>query len=53
VRIEGFHYPPVLEFDAFLSPEAKAPEAARDWVVKDIANEYVDIKRHSSHLFIW
>jgi hypothetical protein len=38
VRVEGFHYPPVSEFDPPLSPDAKAPEDARAWIVKDIAN---------------
>jgi hypothetical protein len=38
VRVEGFHYPPVKEFDPFLSPDAKEPpEEDRDWIVKDIA----------------
>jgi hypothetical protein len=37
VRVEGFHYPPVAEFDPFLPPTAQAPDEARDWVVKDIA----------------
>jgi hypothetical protein len=37
VRLEGFHYPPVTEFDPFLPPTANAPEEARDDIVKDIA----------------
>jgi hypothetical protein len=37
VRVEGFHYPPVREFDPFLPPTAKAPEEARDAIVRDIA----------------
>jgi len=37
VRIEGFHYPPVIEFDRFLLPDAQAPEEAREWIVKDMA----------------
>lgn len=37
VRVEGFHYPPVEEFDPFLPGTAKVPDEARDWIVKDIA----------------
>jgi hypothetical protein len=38
VRIEGFRYPPVLEFDPFLPPDAEAPEEdTGTWIVKDIA----------------
>jgi hypothetical protein len=37
VRVEGFHYPPVLEFDPFLPPTAEVPaEAARSAVAGDI-----------------
>jgi hypothetical protein len=37
VRVEGFNYPPLAEFDPFLAADASAPEEARDWIVKDIA----------------
>ncbi len=37
VRVEGFHYPPVTEFDPYLPPTSKAPAEARAWIVKDIA----------------
>jgi hypothetical protein len=37
VRVEGFDYPPLTEFDPFLSPKGKAPREASDWIVKDIA----------------
>jgi hypothetical protein len=39
IRVEGFHYPPVLEFDPVLSSTASAPdvEAAR-FIVKHIAD---------------
>jgi hypothetical protein len=37
VRVEGFHYPPVTEFDPCLPPDGKAPEEARNWIIKDIA----------------
>lgn len=37
VRVEGFHYPPVEEFDPVLPGTAKVPAEARDWIVKDIA----------------
>jgi hypothetical protein len=36
IRVEGFHYPPIAEFDRFLRPDAEAPEEARDWIIKDI-----------------
>lgn len=37
VRIEGFTYPPVLEFDPFLPADAKVEdEDNRDWVIDDI-----------------
>jgi len=36
VRVEGFHYPPIAEFDRFLPPSAKVPEEARDVILKDI-----------------
>jgi hypothetical protein len=37
VRVEGFHYPPVAEFDTFLAADATAPEEARETVLADIA----------------
>lgn len=36
-RIEGFGYPPVLEFDPFISHSEQAPEQAREFITKDIA----------------
>jgi hypothetical protein len=38
VRVEGFGYPPVNEFDPFLARDAKPPDdETRDAIVKDIA----------------
>jgi hypothetical protein len=38
LRIEGFHYPPVMEFDPFFPSRGMDPDDKdRDWVVKDIA----------------
>jgi hypothetical protein len=37
VRVEGFYYPPVTEFDPFLPPDEKAPKEASKWIIKDIA----------------
>jgi hypothetical protein len=37
IRVEGFHYPPLAEFDRILRPDAQAPEEAQAWIVKDIA----------------
>lgn len=38
VRVEGFDYPPVLEFDPFLPGRGQSPEEDdRDWIVKDMA----------------
>lgn len=37
VRVEGFHYPPITEFDPILLPSAFAPDDARDWIIADIA----------------
>jgi hypothetical protein len=36
VRIEGFTYVPVLEFDPFIPPDAKLDEEVRQWIDKDI-----------------
>ena len=36
VRIEGFHYPPVLEFDPFFGPDATTDEETREWITDDI-----------------
>jgi hypothetical protein len=35
-RIEGFTYPPVLEFDPFFPPDASAEEEVRDFITEDI-----------------
>ncbi len=38
VRVEGFRYPPINEFDPFLAPAAAPPEdETRDWIIKHIA----------------
>ncbi len=37
VRIEGFHYPPVDEFDPIMLPTAEAPAETAKWIVGDIA----------------
>ncbi|MGM0489240.1 MAG: hypothetical protein ACQESR_21075 [Planctomycetota bacterium] len=37
VRIEGFHYPPVLEFDEFLEHEGNVPPDVRETIESDIA----------------
>lgn len=37
VRIEGFGYPPVREFDPFLAPTDESPNATRAWIIGDIA----------------
>ncbi|MGC8643835.1 MAG: hypothetical protein ACP5XB_28575, partial [Isosphaeraceae bacterium] len=38
VRVEGFRYPPINEFDPFLPGDAKVQdEETRDWIVKHIA----------------
>ncbi len=36
VRIEGFDYPPVLEFDPFLAHDMPVDDETRDWVFNDI-----------------
>jgi hypothetical protein len=37
VRVEGFRYPPIAEFDPFLPPDASPPdEETREWIVKHI-----------------
>ncbi len=37
IRIEGFDYPPVLEFDPFLPSDASvADDETRDWITNDI-----------------
>ncbi len=39
VRIEGFHFPPIAEFDPALpSNSPSPPDEVRDWIRKDIAN---------------
>ncbi len=35
-RIEGWHYPPVLEFDPFFGPEATVEDDARKFITDDI-----------------
>jgi hypothetical protein len=37
IRVEGFHYPPVLELDPPLPPDAPASEEAREAIERDIA----------------
>ena len=38
LRVEGFRYPPITEFDPFLPPAAGGPEEeTREWIVKHIA----------------
>jgi hypothetical protein len=38
IRVEGFSYPPINEFDPFLAADARSPEEeTRDWIVRDIA----------------
>lgn len=36
VRIEGFQYAPVKEFDPFILPDAVVEEDARDFIIEDI-----------------
>ncbi len=36
VRIEGWHYPPVLEFDPFLPPDATCNDDAREFIADHI-----------------
>jgi hypothetical protein len=36
VRVEGFHYPPIAEFDRVLAPTATAPADVREEIVNDI-----------------
>jgi len=36
VRIEGWHYPPVMEFDPFLPPDATCAADARDFITEHI-----------------
>lgn len=38
VRVEGFRYPPINEFDPFLPADARGPDdETRDWIVNHIA----------------
>jgi hypothetical protein len=38
IRVEGFHYPPLNEFDKFLPSDAQPPEEeTRDRIIEDIA----------------
>lgn len=47
VRVEGFQYVPVLEFDPFIAPDQKAHDEVRDFIVDDIrkARYYENIVR--------
>lgn len=47
VRIEGFQYVPVLEFDPFIKPDQKVNDEVRDFIVDDIqkARHYENIVR--------
>lgn len=39
IRIEGFHYPPIAEFDPTMPGNAPAPpDDVRDWIRNDVAN---------------
>lgn len=38
-RIEGFHYPPVLEFDPFFPADATAPEEVVEFIADDISKQ--------------
>lgn len=38
-RIEGFNYPPVLEFDPFFPSDATAPEEVVDFITDDISKQ--------------
>ncbi len=37
IRIEGFHYPPVLEFAPFMLYDKTPPQSAVEWITRDIA----------------
>ena len=37
IRIEGFGFPPILEFDPFIGHADKPPDAACEFIAKDIA----------------
>ena len=41
VRIEGWHYPPVMEFDPFLPPDATCDNDAREFI-----SEHIKKSRH-------
>ncbi|MDY0167140.1 MAG: hypothetical protein RBS80_11395 [Thermoguttaceae bacterium] len=47
VRVEGFQYVPVLEFDPFIKPDQKVDDEVRDFIVDDIrkARHYENIVR--------
>jgi hypothetical protein len=36
LRIEGFHYPPVQDFDPFFPPDATCDDESREYIQKDI-----------------
>lgn len=52
IRIEGFHYPPILEFDPILPAKGREPEEeARQWIVREIAKgRYYENKVSALHL---
>jgi hypothetical protein len=52
IRVEGFDYPPVLEFDPFFAPSAPAPEEeTRDWITNDIdKSRHYENKKASLYL---
>ena len=38
IRVEGFSYPPINEFDPFLAADARSPDdETREWITSDIA----------------
>jgi hypothetical protein len=38
IRVEGFTYPPINEFDPFLAADARSPQdETREWIVRDIS----------------
>ena len=45
LRIEGFHYPPVQDFDPFFPPDATCDDEVREFIRKDIHDsEYYENK---------
>jgi hypothetical protein len=39
VRVDGFHYPPIAEFDPVIAGTASAPEEARETIAKSISKD--------------